>query len=231
MLRSTIAARRHPLHGLIDPFYEAVPKEEQTFAPGHIFADQPIYLPPRHGLTISRVEPNQDHRLDVKIGGGTDEIFSHAPIHSLKLESSEGLVAAKTKKDRPVVILGGMRASEPLAGSDRTELLDSAICVPIYGGDQFREGTRLRIRAYEFENLFYLPADPALRFDEGFARLDHAQPLLRTQLTKHRGLKLSDAALEALAEWYMFFVTERIDEDSLILEYRREERARLASDD
>jgi hypothetical protein len=217
------------VHGLIEPFYEAVPREERGFALGHIYADQPVYLPPRQGVAISRVYPRDDRDLDLTIGGRTSEIFNHPPIHSLKLESSEGFLAAKAKRDRPVIVLGGMRGSEPLAGVDRTQLLDAAICVPIYGADQFEEGLRRRIRAYEFENLFYLPADAALRFDEGFARLDHAQPLLRNQLARHRGLKLSLPALEALAEWYVYFVTERIDEDSLILAYRHEERSRLAA--
>lgn len=216
------------MHGFIEPFYEAVEKEERKLAPGHVYADQPVYLPPKRGLTISRVDPQDDRRLNYELGGRTDEIFSHAPIKSLDLPSNEGLLVANTKRNRPVIVLGGTRGQEVMAGHDRARLLDAAICVPVYGGDQFRAGMRERIRAYEFENFFYLPADAGLKFDEGFARLDHAQPILRTQLRAHRGLKLSDEALEALAEWYIYFVTGQIDEGSLLLAYRSEQRVRLA---
>jgi hypothetical protein len=75
---------------------------------------------------------------------------------------------------------------------------------------------------YEFTNVFYLPACEPLRFEEGFARLDHAQPVLVNHLARHRGLKLSEDALAALVEWFMAYTTDRIPEDSLILAYRRE---------
>jgi hypothetical protein len=218
------------VHGLIEPFYDRVGRDEQAVEPGHIYADQPIYLPPRHGVVISRLDPRDDRELGFKIGARTTQIFQHAPIKSLGLKSSEGFVAAKTKRDRPLIVLGGLRAQEPLAGSGRAQLLDAAICVPIYGADQFEEGFRRRVRAYEFENLFYLPAHASPRFDEGFVRLDHAQPVVHNQFAQHRGIRLSAAALEALLEWYVHFITGEISADSLIPEYRSEELARLAAE-
>ena len=207
------------MFGWIEPFFEPC---EAAVDPGHVWTDQPIYLPPRHGLTIERVDPNDDRRLNFTIGGRTAEIFNHPPVHSLKLESTEGAVVAKTKRDRPVIILGGTSSSELSAGGDRAHLADTVMVVPVYGADQFSEHMRRRIAYYEFTNLYYLPANREPRLEEGFARLDHVQPVSRNHLGRHRGLKLSADALDALIEWFIACATGRQPTDSILLEYRRE---------
>jgi hypothetical protein len=73
---------------------------------------------------------------------------------------------------------------------------------------------------YEFANDFYLPESEAPRFDEGFARLDHAQSVFASHLTDHRGLRLTSDAHDALVEWSIAFSTQREMEGSLIREYR-----------
>ena len=205
------------MHGWIEPFYE---EAEPALEPGHIWRDQPIYLPPRHGLKIERVDPQDDRSLDFRVCGRTADTFDHPPVHSLKLESSEAAVVAKSKRDRPVVVLGGASATDirPFG----TEVADIVMVVPIYGADQYDEHTRRRIAYYEFTNVFYLPANPRPRFDEGFARLDHVQPIAQNHLTRHCGLKLTSDALDALVEWFIASTTNRIPDDSLIFEYRRE---------
>jgi len=125
--------------GWIEPFFEPC---EAAVEPGHVWTDQPIYLPPRHGLTIERVDPNDDRRLNFTIGGRTAEIFNHPPVHSLRLESTEGAVVAKTKRDRPVIMLGGTSSSELSAGGDRAHLADTVMVVPVYGADQVSEHMR-----------------------------------------------------------------------------------------
>jgi hypothetical protein len=192
----------------------------------HIWCDQPIYMPPRHGLKISRVDPHDDRKLDFRVGGRTADLFDHPPVHSLKLESNEAAIIAKAKKDRPVVILGGTSASE-LKPND-TRHANTVMVVPIYGADQYDQHMRKRIAYYEFTNAFYLPAHPRPRFDEGFARLDHVQPVSQHHLTQHRGLRLTADALEVLLEWFVAFSTNRIADDSLILDYRREMLAESA---
>jgi hypothetical protein len=94
--------------------------------------------------------------------------------------------------------------------------------VPVYGADQYDVETRERMAFYEFSNVFYLPANTSPTFDEGYARLDHAQPVFEANLTGHRGLKLASDALDALVEWFVTFSTGRAPEDSIILGYRRE---------
>lgn len=205
------------MHGWIDPFYEAA---ERAVEPGHVWCDQPIYMPPRHGLKIERVDPENDSELDFTICGRTADTFQHPPVHSLKLESTEGAVVAKAKRNRPVIVLGGTTGTEIQPGATRHA--GTVMVVPVYGADQYDEHTRRRISYYEFTNAFYLPASTPLQFEEGFARLDHIQPVTEAHLTNHRGFKLSSDALDALVEWFVAFTTGRLPPDSLLLEFRRE---------
>jgi hypothetical protein len=59
--------------GVIDPFYEAA---ESAVEPGHLWCDQPIYLPPTHGLKIERVNPTDDRDLDLTVCGRTADSFA-----------------------------------------------------------------------------------------------------------------------------------------------------------
>ncbi len=205
------------MFGWINPFYETT---AAAVEPGHIWCDQPIYLPPRHGLKIERVDPLDDRKLDFRVCGRTADTFDHPPVHSLKLQSSEAAVIAKAKKDRPVIVLGGTSATD--LRPESTRLAETVMVVPVYGADQYDAHTRKRVSYYEFTNVFYLPDNVRPAFDEGFVRLDHVQPVLRRHLTRHRGLKLSSDALDALVEWFVAFSTNRVPRDSVIIDYRRE---------
>lgn len=205
------------MFGYIEPFYEQAEDEVEQ---GHIWCDQPIYLPPRHGLKIARVNPQDDRDLSFEVGGRTADTFNHTPVKSLGLASSEAAVLAKTKKDRPVIVLGGTSATD--LKPSKTRVADVVMVLPVYGFDQFDEHDRKRASYYEFSNVFYLPAHDQPVFDEGFARLDQVQPVARSQLGRHRGLKLSEDALDALLEWFIRYTTGRGPDDSMILDYRRE---------
>jgi hypothetical protein len=208
------------MDGVIDFFESAKP----TYEFGQIWCDQPIYLPPKHGVKFTRVNQKDDRDFDFQLTGRTDDTFDHPPINSLKLESTEAAVLARTKWERPVIIVGGSGASTVTPRESPTHH-DILWTVPVYGSDQYSEDVVRRIRMYDFKNLFYLPPSGSPAFKEGFARLDHAQPVMRGHLRKHRGLKLTDDALAALHEWLVAFSTGRIEEDSLILQYRAEQTA------
>lgn len=206
------------MDGVID-FFEPT---EAAYEAGHIWCDQPIYLPPKHGVKFTRVNQDDDRDFDFELAGRTEDTFNHPPVSSLKLESTEAAVLARTKWERPVVVVGGSGASDVTPRGNPTHH-DILWTVPIYGSDQYSEEVVRRIRMYDFQNLFYLPASDSPAFDEGFARLDHAQPVMRSVLRKHRGLRLTEDALAALHEWLISFSTGKIEEDSLILQYRAEQ--------
>lgn len=206
------------MHGLIEPFYEPCAAATE---PGHIWCDQPLYLPARHGLKIARVDPKDDSRLDYDVCGRTTEIFNHPPVKSLGMESSEGAVITKTKRDRPVIVLGGTNASDMFAAEGKASHAEIAMVIPVYGGSQYPEQLRRRMQIYDFTNVFYLPEEPSLGFKEGFARLDHVQAVTQAHLCKHKGMKLAGEALEALTEWLTSFLTGLKPADSMIADYRR----------
>jgi hypothetical protein len=199
------------VYGWIEPFYEPA---AAAIEPGHIWLDHPVELPPREALKIDRVNPKDDAKVDFTLTERTPETFEHPPVHSLGLGLDQGLVLARAARSRPVVVLGGTGAAT--LGHDAA----TAIVVPVFAAGAHDEPTRRRIAAYAFTNAFYLPKSPPLA--ESFARLDHAQPVLRAHLSSHQGLKLSSDALDALVEWFVAFSTGRRQADSLILEYRRE---------
>lgn len=209
------------MHGYIEPFYE---RANEELAAGHLWCDQPLYLPGKHGLKLTRVDAEDDRQLQVEVVGRTTDTFQHNPVKSLKLTSTEALVGVKTKRDRPIILLGGLGASEILPGKE-AQPNPIAWALPIYRSTNYDRAIRERIQRYEFSNFFYLPEDPDLSFTEGFARLDHAQPVWRDHLTKHRGMKLSSDALDALTEWFIYFTTGYISGASQILDYQREQRA------
>ena len=186
--------------------------------------------PPRHGLQITRVTPEDDRKLKFAICDRTADVLDHPPVHSLQLDSTETIVVAKARRNRPVIVLGGRGASTPRDASDSATLTGTVMVVPVHDAGRHSEGMRRRIARYDFTNLFYLPSCPALGFEEGFARLDHAQPVDIEHLGGHRGLRLAPDALDALVEWYVAYATERAPQDSIILDYRREMRAALADD-
>jgi hypothetical protein len=227
------------LYGWIEPFFE---QSEPALEPGQIWLGQPIGLPPRRGLKLEKIDPKDDRKLAFKVTGRTGETFDHPPVHSLGLRSDEAVVVAKAKRDRPVVVLGGTTATR-LGGTTATRLGGAAgdagtveadaardagtvMVVPVDAANGYDEQTRRRVSRYEFANAFYLPAWERPRFAEGFARLDHTQPVRLADLAEPLGLKLSADALDALVEWFVAFATDRRPDDSLILEYRREQLGR-----
>jgi len=246
------------VHGWIDPFYE---RARPAVEPGQIWCAQPIALPPRHALKLGKVDPKDDTKLRFRLGDRAEDSFGHPPIHSLGLRSDEALVVAKARRDRLVIVLGGMAgparaevgegggsasgadaagvagaggdaaggeaaggdaAGQALPELDGTPDRRTVTVVPLYDAAGHDAETRRRVARYEFVNAFYLPVHERPPLRESFARLDHAQPVVRDGLTAPSGLRLSADALDALVEWFVACTTGRMPEDSLIVEYRRE---------
>lgn len=216
------------MHGLIEPFY--VPTDArgvEPIRPGDIFEDQPIYLPAKWGLLLSNFDPTEARDPEFLITGRNENIFQHPPLKRYKLENGEAFILGKAKWGRPVVVLAA-RGSDVFAGPGTADPLDTVLCAPVYGADQFPEPIRARIRAYEFPNLFYLPANPSPSFGEGFVRFDHVQAIKRDRLRSRRPVMLSEDSRRALEEWLIYYMTGRMAADSLILLYREEQLAKLA---
>ena len=169
------------MYGWIEPFYEPA---EAAIEPGHIWCDQPLELPPRQALRIDRVNPKDDSKVDFTLSERTPDTFEHPPVHSLGLGAGEGLVLARTVRDRPVVVLGGTTATE--LDPDGSHDAGTAIVIPIFAAERYDEPTRRRIAGYGYTQRV-LPARRPRTLGEGFARLDQAQPVLRPSSPRTRG--------------------------------------------
>lgn len=189
---------------------------------GDIYEDQPMYLPAKYGLRLTRINPTNEADLDMQITGRTEDIFQHPPLLTFNLRDGEAFVLGKAKLHRPIIVLAG-EGVDLLAGPDRATAARAYLCAPIYGGDQFSEALRKRVRAYEFPNLFYLPESKVPVFQEGFVRFDEMQAISRHHLRRRRPARLSADAMTAFEEWLYFFLTGRLQKDSLLALYRQEE--------
>ncbi|MCI0634919.1 MAG: hypothetical protein L0206_13530 [Actinobacteria bacterium] len=218
------------MHGLIDPFYEAAPGgQPNNIQRGQICEDQPVYLPAKWGLRITRVDPMDDRNVGFEITGRTEDVFSHAPlVGPPPLADGEAFIVGKAKLRRPVIVLAG-EGFELFAGPQAAKPSDTFLCAPVYGGDQYAEEMRKRVRAYEYSNFFYLPQSKSPLFREGMVRFDHVQAIRRDHLRNRARAQLTADALLALQDWLYHYLTGRLSADSLIGEYRAEELARLTA--
>jgi hypothetical protein len=215
------------VHGFIDRFYDRAKQgQPDLIERGEVYEDQPVYLPSRHGLRITKVDPMDDRVLDFELTGRTEDIFNHPPITKPKLPSGEALIVGQAKWARPVIVLAN-EGFDLLAGPGIARPSGMFLCAPVYGGDQFEEEMRSRVRAYEYPNLFYLPESKVPLFGEGLVRFDHLQAIRRSDLRRRKPVRLSADALAAMEEWLFHYLTGRLPTDSLIAEYRAEELVKL----
>jgi hypothetical protein len=219
------------VHGLIEPFYDEAPKgQPNKIQRGQIYDDQPVYMLARHGIRITRVDPMDDRNVEYEITGRTEDIFSHAPlVGPPPLADGEAFIVGKAKLRRPVIVLAG-EGFELFAGPNVAKPSDTFVCAPVFGGDQYEEEMRKRVRAYEYPNLFYLPESKVPLFREGMVRFDHLQAIRRDHLRNRARAQLSADALLALEDWLYHYLTGRLSSDSLISLYRTDALARLAAD-
>jgi hypothetical protein len=217
------------VYGLIPIFYDEPRKgNPDDIRRGDVYLDQPVYLPGKWGLRLTRIDPTDSTGPEFEFTGRTADIFNHIPLKRPRLDSHEAFVAHTAKWERPVIVLSAANAYEPVVGAGGERPTDSYLCAPVYGSDQFPKELRDRIAAYEFPNLFYLPSCTRPPFDEGFVRLDHMQAISRGSLRSRR-CNLTEDALNALDEWVVHYLTGTLPPGSLIEAYRTEELQRLNS--
>jgi hypothetical protein len=216
------------VHGLIDYYSVAHPDAgPDDIGRGDIFESQPAYVPADFGLRLTNVGESGEDEPGFELCGRTQDIFQHPPTRRFGgLAYGEALVVAKAKWARPVVVLA-QGGKSLLAGPDKARATGTHLCAPIYGADQFSANIRRRLRAYEFPNLFYLPASEWPHFGEGFVRFDHVQAIRQSHLRNRSDAALSHEATAALDDWLVHYLTGRLDPGSMLAAYRDEQRALL----
>lgn len=142
------------------------------------------------------------------------------PNHELRLASDEPVLCVPHKL-RPVIVL----SQEILPWRDgRREFDDCYIAIPLYstkdpaGEYRFSEQFLLRVQAYQYPTLFFLPEEARFGIRESVARLDRAIAINREILRPYRASLTSDA-LYCLTRWFHYYVGAELDE---ILDYYRQ---------
>ena len=143
--------------------------------------------------------------------------FDHPPVHELRLQNDEALLVNRVKR-RPAVVMSQKNDFWSLGVGRLTER--GLVCLPMYSfhADDSEEFRR-RIRAQEYPWWIYFPAQPQLRLQEGFARLDRVQTIEETHLQPTLQA-LTDDALWFVSEWLRYYLTEEIDD--VLFQYRQE---------
>ena len=216
------------MHGLIDYFVATNPDADPNdIASGHIFEDQPAYMPAEFGIRLLNLDPNGAGDPDFELCGRTQDIFEHPPTRRFGgLAYGEALVVSKAKWARPVVVLAA-GGSALLAGPNKARATGTYLCAPVYGADQFSADLRRRLAAYAFPNLFYLPASEWPPFGEGFIRFDHIQAIRASHLRNRRDTALTGEAMTVLNDWLAYYLTGRLEPGSALAAYRQEQLGRL----
>jgi mRNA-degrading endonuclease toxin of MazEF toxin-antitoxin module len=213
------------MFGLIDFYLARRSSNVNEIRRGDIYEDQPVYMPARHGIRLTNIDPNDEQDPDFELCGRTEDIFHHPPLKRYHLESNEAWIVHKAKWARPVVVLSHEPTVDPLPGHG-PQPSETYLCAPIFGADQHAKELRQRIAAYEFPNLFYLPESGSPSFSEGFVRLDFIQSIRKLDLRNPR-CSLTADAMTALDEWLLHYLTGSLPVGSLVGEYRREEMEKL----
>lgn len=135
------------------------------------------------------------------------------PIYQLKL-SSKDFVVGVAHKFRPVIVLSQEMPSWRDYGRTYATCF---LVVPLYrtkndaGNYKFSEEFMLRVQAYEYPTLFYLPEDNEYGISESIVRFERIAAINR-DLLKPMPVSLSDDALYCLTHWFHYFLGAELDE-------------------
>ena len=147
-----------------------------------------------------------------------------APDHTLRIRSDERAIVIAAKK-RPVILISKLAATWTDSGRRQD---DSFLIAPVYSfsGDETKQTYSPafieRVKAYEYWQLFYLPAYTPARIREGFVRLDRIHAVHK-DLLEHHPLMLSDDAQDLLLSWLRVYLGENIEDvNDLLADYRQE---------
>ncbi len=194
--------------------------------PGQFFWAPVPYLPPDvqvRALRLDYYDPAKPHNASFIVE--TVDIATFRPGEDLKpLEpfrlASDEFILCLTYKIRPVIVLS---RTAPRWQDSRRKHDDNYIVLPIYsvkdraGNYRFSEEFLLKVQAYQYCTLFYLPEDIEYDVNESLVRLDRALAVPRDFLRPRKAM-LTEDALFFLSRWLHYYLGDDLDP---ILEYQR----------
>lgn len=153
---------------------------------------------------------NEGRNPEMRLGRPDASTFNHRPVNRAPyvLEWDEAFVVHRAKRRRVLVLTKENQAP----GGLKKEFPPALLCCPMYRfKDTHPEDFRLRVKAMEYAELVYLPADEELDIREGFARLDRVLSIPKGHL-KATGVRLTEDAWFWFQERVRWFLTGTLDE-------------------
>jgi hypothetical protein len=200
-------------------YYEGPSRDyRHSFEPGSFYIAPIPYLvggrAPR--LRVDYFDPSKPHNSSytiVRTDMASYRPGDDDPIYELKL-SSEEFVLCIAHKLRPVIAL---TQDVPAWRDCQQKHADCLLVVPLYsardeaGNYRFSEEFMLRVQAYEYPSLFYLPEDVGLGIRESVARFDRVA-VVHQDVLRPQPKRLTEEATECLTHWFQYFAGADLDE-------------------
>ena len=210
---------------LIKEYYAAPPDDA---GPGLLFGQLARTVCFFDYSTVSVLHPIGDiefgEAVQFRVGRPTSESFDHTPLKRPELRSDEALAVVGCKYRPVIVVSQAVDAWD--AGRQRSR--NCYLVAPLYKAANYGPGFVARVRAYEYNTLFYLPENTARGMLQSFVRFDKLQVVCADllQTWPNSPTVLTEDAMYCLWAWMCYY--QRGVVDALLAEYRREALAGLA---
>ncbi len=157
-------------------YRKSIPEEQTKMERGQIFRCPSFYVEEKMELLdLTYVDPDHKRPPMFEIRSANRDAFSkreHKPVIEARLEIDEEFVAIRAK-ERKVVVFSSHTETWRFPNRKARE---ESLILPFFS---FHEDEalefKLKVRAFAYKELFYLPRNDALRLLEGFIRFDRAQ--------------------------------------------------------
>jgi hypothetical protein len=210
--------------GEIDYYEEPSRDYRERFEPGSFYIAPIPYLLSRSTprLRVDYYDPSKPYNSSYTVEQTDMASFRPGdddPIYELKL-SSEEFVLCVAYKLRPVIAL---THDVPVWRDRDQKYADCLLVVPSYGARdeagnyRFSEQFMLRVQAYEYASMFYLPENVSFGIRESIARFDRIAAV-RQDVLRPQPKRLTGEATECITNWFQYFVGAELDE--LLYMYR-----------
>ncbi len=185
---------------------------------GNIF-NAPIIYPLKKGfhyLKLDYHDKEKPHNSNYTIEVSDIDSFNPeelAPLYEINLSRGE-FILCNVYKFRQVILISN---SMPDWRDYQKRFSEFYFVVPLYstkdvsGNYRFSEEFLLRVQAYQYPTLFYLPEDLAFGIHESIARFDRMIAYDK-DLLKPRPIRLTNDACSCITNWLNYFLGAELDE-------------------
>ncbi len=165
---------------LIDQYYESLPLSERyAKRSGQLYFTHVAY--PHdwpHILKLTQYDPKKESKSTFIIKSYSEGDERHIPVKDLDLRDNELYYVFKGKK-RLIIVLGYIESD----WLNRDKVQEVLLCAPVFSfKPRHSQEMVIRIQAFDYPNLFYLPPRPHGCNKESAVRFEMIQPIMSSYL-------------------------------------------------